>query len=228
MQYTYLISGLEDLQFGQQPKMPYSELLELLEEQLTESDWHLAQLLNMRYDDPFVDDLLESADRQDILSDEDYRTQLLYQYGMQSDNAFVRSWFEFNLNLNNVLAVAICLKHGYDIRRAIVGDNDVAEMLRKGNLSKNTNLAVAVPELKEIVALAEISDLMERERAIDRLRWQWLEETTLFNYFELDNALAYMLQAGILDRWSRLNKERGEQVFNDIVADMKRDVKFNV
>lgn len=226
MQYTYLISGLDDLQLGQSPKMPYNELLQLLEEQLTEEDWHLVELLKMKYDDPLVDELLEQADPQDVLSEMDYRTQLLYEYGMKADNKFVREWFEFNLNLNNILAATICLKHGYDIQKAIVGDNDVAQILRKGNLTKNSGLAVAVPDLKEIVALAEIDDLLERERATDMLRWQWLEEATLFCYFELDNALAYFLQASILHRWDGLTKEQGEKVFNGIVADMKRDVKF--
>lgn len=226
MKYAYLISGLDDLQLGQKPKMPFDQLVQLFEEQLTDDDWQLLCLLKMRYDDPLVDELLDNADRQELLSEEDYRTQLLYEYGMKSKNSFVRGWFEFNLNLNNVLATAICIKHGYDIQKAIVGDNDVAEMLRKGNLTKNANLAVAVPDLKEIVALSEIDNLLERERAIDLLRWQWLEETTRFCYFELDNVLAYFLQAQILNRWDGLNKEQGEKVFKEIVADMKRDVKF--
>lgn len=226
MQYTYLISGLEDLELGKPVKMLYAELLDLLESQLTEHDWHLLELLKMKYDDPLVDELLEQADRQNILSEQDYRTQLLYEYGMHADNAFVRKWFEFNLNMNNVLAATICLKHGYDIQKSIVGDNDVAEILRKGSISKNANLAVAVPDLKEIVAIADIDNLLEREKAIDKLRWQWLEEETLFCYFELDNVLAYFLKATILQRWAVLNKEKGEQVFRAIVDDMKRDVKF--
>ena len=231
MQYHYLIAGLEDIRLGQQMKLTYPDMLVLLREQLSADDWQLVELLQMKNDDPRIMDIWEQdavRDRyeESSLSEEDYRTQLLYEYGMQSKCRFVRRWFEFNLNLNNVMAATICQKHGYEIDKAIVGDNEVAVLLRKGGVSKNSSLAASLPELKEIVALTEIDNLLERERAIDLLRWQWLDDETQFDYFEISNVLAYYLQATILHRWDDLTKDKGEQVFRDIIADMKRDVKF--
>ncbi|MBR1808088.1 MAG: DUF2764 family protein [Paludibacteraceae bacterium] len=231
MTYEYLISGLDDLQVGQKSKLPFDELLLLLEEQMSPADFSLIEQLRKRQDAPDVvalmeDDAVQDRFHETSLSEEDFRTQLLYEQGMKSRNKFIRAWYEFNLNLNNVMAAVVCQKHGYDPEKVIVGDNEVAQLLRKGNLLKNAGLAAALPELKEIVAVSEIQNLLDRERHIDALRWQWLEEYTRFMYFRVENVLAYYLQAEILHRWDDLTREQGEVIFRQLLADMKKDIKF--
>lgn len=231
MSYEYLIAGLEDIALGQKTKTSEQQLLSLMQEQLTESDWKQVELLRRKSDDASILALMEDESILDrfhetSLTEEDFRTQLLYEQGMHSRNKFVRAWFEFNLNLNNVLAAAVCQKHGYDPQKVIVGDNEVAQLLRRGGVAKNTNLAAALPELREIIALTEITNLLDREKHIDALRWQWLEENTRFNYFDIEAVLAYYLKTTILHRWDDLTREQGEQIFRNLLADMKRDVKF--
>ena len=212
-------------------KLSEAELLELLDEQLSERDKKLLALLRRRADDADIvalmdDDAVQDRRAQTQLSDDDFRTFLLYEQGMKSNNKFVAAWFEFNLNFNNVMVAAVCQKHGYELDRYVVGDNEVAELLRRGGLAKNANLAAVLPELADMVAVAQIADLYERERHIDALRWQWIEQATQFRYFEIDNVLAYYLQACILHRWDSLNREHGEQVFRALLAEMKSGVKL--
>lgn len=231
MQYHYLLAGLDDLQLGQNSKLPYEDLLRLLEEQMSPSDFKLIGLLRKKNDDPDIlalmeDDAVLDRFHETSLSEEDFRTQLLYEQGTRCRNKFVSAWFSFNLNLNNVLAAAVCLKHGYDPEKVIVGDNEVAQLLRKGNMLKNANLAALLPDLKEMVAVSERDNLLDREKHIDALRWQWIEETTRFKYFEVDNVLAYYLQAEILHRWDDLTREQGEKIFRALLADMKKDIHF--
>ncbi|MBQ9705829.1 MAG: DUF2764 family protein [Paludibacteraceae bacterium] len=231
MTYEYLIAGLEDLREGQPMKLPYDSLLSLLEEQMTPADFRLVKLLRRKNDDPVIlslmeDDAVQDRFRETSLTEDDFRTQLLYEQGMHCRNRFVRAWFEFNLNLNNVMAAAVCQKHGYNPEKVIVGDNEVAQLLRKGGVAKNANLAAVLPELKDIVAVSEIQNLLDRERHIDALRWLWIDEYTRFSYFRVDNVLAYFLQASILHRWDDLTREQGERIFRQLLADMKKDVKF--
>ena len=231
MEYHYLLSGLEDLQLAAKSKLDFDKLLDLLKEQMAPSDWKLIELLQRRNDDPTIIALMEDDSVQDrfhetTLPENDFRTQLLYEQGMKCRNRFVRDWFEFNLNFNNVLAAAICQKHGYDSSKVIVGENEVAGLLRKGNLTKNANLSALLPDLKEMIAVSELQNLLDRERHIDALRWQWIENRTLFKYFEIDNVLAYYLQAEILHRWDDLTRENGELIFRRLLADLKKDVKF--
>ncbi|MBO4361184.1 MAG: DUF2764 family protein [Paludibacteraceae bacterium] len=232
MGYEYLIAGFEDIALNEPVQTSEQKLLELLDEQLSASDKELLALLRRKNDDEAVLALLEDdavLDRKAelSLSDEDFRTQLLYEQGLKCKNKFVRDWFAYNMDVNNVLAAAVAIKHGMDVQKVIVGDNDVAQELRKGgSLGKNARLAALVPDLKEVAELAEIGDLLEREKHIDALRWQWLEERTLFEVFNIEAVLAYYLKAAILHRWDNLTVEQGEQVFRAMVADMKKGVNL--
>ena len=233
MGYEYLIAGFEDIAISERVQTSEEQLLQLLDEQLSDSDKALLALLRRKNDDPAIFELLEEDAVQDrkaelSLSDEDFRTQLLYEQGLNCKNKFVRDWFAYNLDVNNVLAAAVAIKHGMDVQKVIVGDTEVAQELRKsGTLGKNARLAALLPDLKEVAEIAEIGDLLEREKRIDALRWQWLEERTLFEVFNIEAVLAYYLKASILHRWDNLTVEEGEQVFRALVADMKKGVNLD-
>ncbi len=233
MGYEYLIAGFEELAQGDRPAMSEQQLLELLNEHLSESDKALLELLRRRNDDESIMQLMEDdavLDRKAelSLSDEDFRTQLLYEQGLKCRNKFVREWFAYNMDVNNVLAVTVAMKHGMDVQKVIVGDNEVAQELRKGGaMGKNAHLAALVPDLKEVVEIADIKDLMDREKHIDALRWQWLEDRTLFEVFNIEAVLAYYLKATILHRWDNLTIEEGEKVFRELVADMKKGINLD-
>ena len=232
MSYEYLIAGFEEIALNERPQTSTEQLQELLDEHLSASDKALLELLRRKNDDPAILELLEDdavLDRKAelSLSDEDFRTQLLYEQGLKSRNKFVREWFAYNRDVNNVLAAAVAIKHGLDVQKVIVGDDEVAQELRKGGtLGKNARLETLVPDLKEVVAISEITDLLDREKHIDALRWQWLEDRTLFEVFTIEAVLAYYLKATILHRWDNLTVEQGEQVFRAMVADMKKGVKL--
>lgn len=214
-------------------------LLTLLGETLKEKDLESLALLNMRSDDPVILELCAQYDDtiigqpawwEDVreqLSEEDLRTQVLYEYGRTHGARFVRDWYAFNQDVNNVLAAAICRKHGLDVRKVIVGTNEVAQILRKGLTQKDFGLGGILDNLQEILALVEINNLMEREKAMDALRFMWLEEKTRFVHFSVENVLAYWLQNKMLNRWAVLTVEEGEKVFREMVADMKKGVKLD-
>ncbi len=68
---------------------------------------------------------------------------------------------------------------------------------------------------------------MEREKRMDALRFEWLQEKTYFDVFSKEQVLAYYLQAEMLHRWSLLTVEQGERVFRDMVADMKKGIDLS-
>ncbi len=230
MEYQYLLAGLEDLTLGGSAQTSADELLTLMREQLSEADWQLLQLVRMPIDDERVTEMkeqyLDQADEIPALSDADLQVQMLYELGAKSRNRFVRDWFEFNQNMNNILAATICRKHGFDINKVVVGRTQVAELIRRNLTAKDFGVAWLVSEFNDIIRIAEIDNLLDREKAQDALRWQWLNEHTLFYNFSVENVLAYWLQSEILHRWDNLTMDEGQRVFRALVADMKKDVKF--
>lgn len=239
MGYECLMAGLPELKAGGEAPMTMETLLLLLEENLSEKDKPLLDLLRMKSDAPEISELVERYDdsiidqpdwwenARNTLSEADLRTQLLYEYGQKSKNKFVRKWFAYNQDMNNVLVAAICRKHGFDVRKMIVGQGEVAEILRKNLQQKDLGLGGVMDSLQEIMSLVDIDNLMEREKRMDALRFVWLEEATLFVDFSIENVLAYYLQAEMLNRWSLLTVEQGERVFRELVADMKKGVNLD-
>ena len=238
MGYECLLAGLPDLKAGGEAPMSMGDLLTLFGETLSEKDLHLLDVLRMPSDAPEVLDLIAQYDEtiigqpswwedaREVLSEADLRTQVLYEIGLTSKNHFIRKWFAFNQDMNNVLAATICRRHGFDVRKAIVGQSPVAEILRKDLPQKDFGLAGVMDNLSEVMALVDINNLMEREKQMDAIRFAWLEEKTLFVNFSIENVLAYYLQADMLNRWALLTVEQGEKVFRELVMDMKKGINL--
>lgn len=242
MGYECLLAGLPDLKAGADSPITMEGLLELLDESMKPSDKKLLTQLRMTVDDPQIDALVARYDDEDVpesdkpewwasartlLSDADVRAMLMYEIGLHSNNAFVRAWYAFNQDMNNIMVAAICRKHGFDVKKMIVGNNEVAETLRTHTTQKDFGLGEVMDNFQEILALATIDNLMEREKRMDALRFEWLQDKTYFDIFSTEQVLAYYLQAAMLHRWSLLTVEQGEQVFREMVADMKKGIKID-
>ncbi|RHJ87787.1 DUF2764 domain-containing protein [Parabacteroides sp. AM08-6] len=171
----------------------------------------------------FLELYLESEgkeDKQDI-SWEDRLAALYYAFAMRNSNKFIADWFEFNLNINNLFTAITCRKYGLDKSKYIVGDNEVAEALRTSN-ARDFGLGDTVDYLSALQRIAEETDLMEREKKVDLLKWQWLEDNTFFTPFDIESVFAYLLKLEMIERWVTLDKTTGEKTFREIVRAMKK------
>ena len=66
---------------------------------------------------------------------------------------------------------------------------------------------------------------MIREKKVDLLKWQWLEENTFFKPFDFESIFAYLLRLEMIERWVTLDKQTGEQTFRELVSAMKKGSK---
>ena len=217
MNYYYYIAGMPDLAQNNPKSIPdLGQLRNELREQLTPSDFRLFSLV--------ADGLDDEAFEPELTAEQ--RAALYYDFGMRSKNKFVRQWFEFNLNLNNILTAIICRENGWDIKNAVVGNGFVAETIRANTTVRDFNLKAELDYFPAIMQIVETENLMEREQKIDALRWQWLEENTFFKYFSVERIIAFYLRCTMLNRWNILTVEEGERVFREIIEKLKTDVKF--
>jgi len=203
MTYEYLLAGLPELKAGSDAPISLEKLEELLDECLVPSDKAMLDLLRAPMDEKTL------------------------EQGLQSPNRFVRAWFGFNQDMNNVLVAQICRKHGFDPKQQIVGQGEVAEHLRTHTTQKDFGLGEVMDEYQEILALAQIENLMDREKAIDAIRFEWLQSRTEFDYFSAEMVFAYYLEAVMLHRWSILTVEEGEKIFRELVSEMKKGIKLD-
>ena len=74
-------------------------------------------------------------------------------------------------------------------------------------------------------ALAQ-EKLPEREKAIDRIKWNYIDELNTFNYFTVEVVLGYLLKWILLNRWTRMDAERGRQGIETLVEALENSLEF--
>lgn len=133
---------------------------------------------------------------------------LYYAYAMKCKNRFVSDWFSFNLTVNNILVALTARKYKFEVAPLIVGDTSICEALRTST-ARDFGLGTEVDYLDQLMKISEVEELVEREKKIDQLRWNWMEEATFFNYFTIERLFVFLLQLEMIERWLSLDKERG-------------------
>ena len=176
------------------------------------------------YMSTFIKEHLESSTEGDVAS-ENRLSALYYAYAMKCPNSFVASWFEFNLNVNNILVAMTARKYKKEVAPMIVGNTEVCETLRTSN-ARDFGLASDVDYLDVVLKIGETEEMVDREKKLDRLRWDWMSEATFFNYFTVERLFVFLLQLEIIERWLPLDKEKGYQLFRSMIDSLKDEVQI--
>lgn len=205
---------------------------------LTADDWHeiltiLADEDNkekkdarlQKYVKTYYETINDEEKNANIESKEDLLTSLYYEFGMRSKNRFIAEWFEFCLNMNNVIAAVICRKHGFNVKTAVIGDNEIADALRSSG-ARDFGLVGQFDYVDKFLSVAEESNPLDREKKMDALKWEWLEDHTFFDHFSVENVLSYWIRCELMHRWDCLSVEQGKEVFRGLLNEMKKDIHF--
>lgn len=155
---------------------------------------------------------------------EDLLSSLYMDYGIEVKNSLMSHWYELNLNIGNLLSAIFARKYGLDVSQVVVGNNHVAKIIRENSNMRDFGLSQELEIYDTVVRLSEEEEVYERERKIDKFRWDWLEENTVFDYFNIEYIFAYLCKLQILERWVKLNAEEGERIFRELIDNLKSDV----
>ena len=162
---------------------------------------------------------------------EDQLNWLFYEYTAAMENHFLIEWFSFELNLRNVLSALKCREFNISFERrltmrlenvcsqAIICHNEITEAIVDSN-APDFSLTAQLPWLQDVLAL-DTSDLVSFEKGIDLIKWQWLDEMTRFNYFDIEALLAYGIKLQIAERWQSLEAGEGARRFEKLLVGME-------
>ena len=172
----------------------------------------------------FVSQYLQLS-QDELYRADDLLAALYYSYGMSSNNAFIASWFEFNLNLNNILAALAARKYKLEVSSVIVGATSICEQLRTSN-ARDFGLNETLEYFEALQRIADIEELVEREKKVDMLKWKWLEDESFFHYFTIERIFVFLMQLEMIERWISLDKEKGNEILRKMIQDLKNEVQI--
>lgn len=145
-----------------------------------------------------VDFLMDSFDG-DKLTEDFYRTAFSHK------NKFIREYLRFDMNMRNA-------KVRY-LNKALGRPADMDVMALDGGIFEE--------EAKMNEALAQ-KDILTREKAIDDLVWSKIEQITLQDYLDMKVILAFIAKLHIVDRWFKLDPQKGQEMFKSLVEEVRK------
>ncbi|WP_321480142.1 DUF2764 family protein [uncultured Bacteroides sp.] len=197
-----------------------SESISFIKESGTPEKSYLPSYLSSFISSYFID----TNSHEQILQ-EDALAGAYYAYAMQCSNKFVSSWFAFNLNVNNILLALTARKYKQDVALNIVGDTEICELLRSSG-ARDFGLSNEIEYFEQLSVISEITELVEREKKVDLLKWEWIENAVFFNYFSIERVFAFLLNLEMLERWISMDKEKGNLLFRNMIDALKNDVQI--
>ena len=193
--YIYIIAGLPD--FTPDWRQGEKSLDEYLEQ--------TRELLSEK-DNKVLDFIVKGFDK-DQIGLEFYKEALSHRLG------FIREFFQFDLNVRNQKVRYLNHALGREPEKDILSLRDPEA--EETEFKEETRLQ----------SILEGKDILARERGIDDLYWEKIDEITLFDYLNFDKILGIMVKMMIIRRWLILDEETGRQMFKRLVDEVRGTFK---
>lgn len=148
-----------------------------------------------------------------------------YDYARRCPNRMMADWYELNFNILNVLTALIARRQNWPLADYVQGSGPVVDAILKQSNLPDFGLGTELDYVKELVRTAETTDPVEKERQIDALRWNWLEDKTFFEPFDITALFAYVVRTEILERWAMLDPEQGRERFTEIIENLRGEAR---
>lgn len=204
--YIYIIAGLPDFT----PDWRQGE------KSLDDYIGQVRELLSAK-DNEVLDFIFKGFDKNQI-NLEFYKEALSHRIG------FIREFFLFDFNVRNQKVRYLNQALGREPLKDVLSLNDTDD--------ENVTEAEE-PEFKEAARLQGIlerNDILMREREIDDLYWDKIDEMTLFDYLNFDKILGVIVKMMIIRRWLLLDEETGREMFKRLVDEVRgtfKGVEYN-
>ncbi len=149
-----------------------------------------------------------------------------FEYLLRTENQFLREWFEFKMNIQNITTALACRDHDISPENEVIGDNLVTSQIKRSS-ANDFGLAQEFPEIEKILSAWETSGtLTERERVVDLLKWEWIDDRVFFHYFTVERLLGFLLQLEMVERWMKLDEKTGRKMFEKLLEKLNESFEL--
>ena len=133
---------------------------------------------------------------------------------------FLCAWGEFDRNLRNIAAAVAAREAGRAVRDVTVGGGDIVEQLKHSSAS-DFGLRGELQYIDAVIAaVSDEKNIVEKERKIDKVRENHAWEIAVFDFFNINFILSYLVRVNIVARWMLLSPEVGRQMLERLMSDL--------
>lgn len=169
------------------------------------------------------------AEKEDEVRDEEVKLDANFEHALfeayyeelaASKCRFLVAWGEFDRNLRNIAAALAAREAGRQISDVVVGGGDIVEQLTRSSAA-DFGLRGELPYVDAVItAVSDEKNIVEKERKIDAVRWAEADEIAVFDFFDVNYLLSYLVKVNIVARWSMLAPEVGREMLNRLIKEL--------
>jgi hypothetical protein len=138
----------------------------------------------------------------------------------KSKCSFLVGWGSFDRNLRNIAAAIAAREAGRVVKDVTVGGGEIVEQLSRSSAA-DFGLRGELPYIDAVIAaVSDEKNIVEKERKIDAIRWAEAEEIAVFDFFNVNYVLSYLVKVNIVARWTLLSPEVGREMLNRLIKEL--------
>lgn len=162
-----------------------------------------------RDEDAMVDDSFEHA-----------IFEAYYKDLAASKSKFLNKWGEFDRTLRNISAAVAAREAGRSIKDVTVGGGEIVAQLAQSSAA-DFGLRGELQYIDAVIsAITDETNIVEKERKIDAVRWAEAEDIAVYDYFNINYILSYLVKVNIVARWTLLSPEVGREMLDKLIASL--------
>ncbi len=165
-----------------------------------------------------------------IHPDKDIADELITYFYEDIENVvcsdYLRDYFLFELELRNLTTALTSRKNEEEFKNQVIEFGELYERLTKNN-SNDFGLTGSFQGIEKLLEAYQSNDLVNTEKIIENLRWDYLDESVGYDYFSFKFLIAYAVKMQSVERWRRLDNEAGKKVMDSLVQRIKSEITFS-
>lgn len=129
-----------------------------------------------------------------------------YVKALKHKNKFIREYFDLDLHMRNAKVKYLNKELGREPEKDLVWIDFQSTVF---------------DEETAVNSILQSKDILARERALDDILWNKIDEITTFDYFNIDTVLGFLAKLNIIYRWLKLDEQEGKKMFKKLIDDIR-------
>lgn len=149
----------------------------------------------------------------DFGTSEENLTSHFYRSAFRNKNKFIRHWFALDLEIRNRKVDFVAGKMGRDASHYKVATEC------------NVDLGLSEEQLDKLSGIFANRNILEKEQQLDEFKWDYITGLNEYGEFNMDVILAFLAKGKLIDRWNKLDRKAGEEMFRKLVDEVRGTFK---
>ena len=89
----------------------------------------------------------------------------------------------------------------------------------------NCDLNLDEQQQQKLSGIFANKNILEKEQLLDKFKWDYINSLNPYGTFNMDVILAFLAKGKLIDRWNKLDRAAGEEMFRKLVDEVRGTFK---